>query len=139
MYIFRILVQIVAEYLLALLVNSVNVVDYNELFLVRNVGRRLAKRFHFGAEELDALFFQIVYKHDVVFGESRGFIESIVFANDCVDKRCFSGTCVSHQKNIQIVQFMKRFEYIDMRLVQVEICDKVGAIFQNKCWGFFLH
>jgi hypothetical protein len=98
MNVFGIFVHVIAENLLTLFVNGIDVVDHNDFLLPWDIGFGLAKRFHFGSEKLDALFFQIVDEHNVVFGENRGFVHSIIFADDGVNQRRFSGTRVSHNE-----------------------------------------
>ena len=74
-------------------------------FFPKNTGRRLTKCLEFIAKKLDALLFQIVDDHDVVFGESVGFREYVIFANNGVNKRGFSGTCVANEEDVCIVDF----------------------------------
>ena len=97
--------------MLALLVDIVNVIHDDGLFFPMDARLRLAKCLEFVAEKLDALFFQIVDGHDVVFGEDGGFREAIVFANDGVDDGGFSGTRVPNKKNVQVVNVVEGFEH----------------------------
>jgi hypothetical protein len=109
--ILAVFVNTVAEDLLTLFVDIVNVIDNNRLFLPQNTRRRLTKCLEFVAKKLDALFFQVVDDHDVVLGESVGFRESIIFANNGVNERGFAGTGVADEEDVGIVDFNERFQY----------------------------
>jgi hypothetical protein len=91
LHIVAVFVYVIAEHLLTLLVDAVNVVYYNEFTLAPDIGLRLAKRLHLVAKKLDSLFLQIVDKHDVVFGEYCLFVETVIVANDGVHQRGFAG------------------------------------------------
>ena len=111
MDILAVFVDTVAEDLLTLFIDVVDVVDNYRLFLPRNTGWRLTKCLEFVAKKLDALFFQVVDDHDIVFGESVGFRESVIFANNGVYKRGFAGTGVADEEDVGIVDFNERFKY----------------------------
>jgi hypothetical protein len=66
-------VDIIAEYLLALFVYIIEVVYHNHLFFPLDSGVGLTEGFHFIAEIVDALFFQIVDYEDVCFWYGVGF------------------------------------------------------------------
>jgi hypothetical protein len=73
MNIVLIFVNIVTEYLLALFVYIIEVVYDNHLFLSLDSGVGLTECFHFIAEIVDALFFQIVDDEDVGLRYGVGF------------------------------------------------------------------
>ncbi len=127
--IFRVLVDIVAKYLLTLFVDGVDVVDDNDFFFIWNIGGRLAKSFHLGAEILDALFFQVVDEGDVVLGKDGGFVHAVIFADDGVDERGFAGAGVADDENIQVVEFLEGFENSDVGVLEIKVIDEIGAIF----------
>jgi hypothetical protein len=93
-------VNTVAKHLLALFVDVVNVIHDDNLLFSGYAGLRLTKRLEFVAKKLDALFFQIVDDHDVVFRENRGFGESVIFADNGVDDGGLSRTSVSHEEDV---------------------------------------
>jgi hypothetical protein len=64
--IIAILVNAVAEYLLALFVNEVHVIENDDFLFVFNAGAGLAESFHFIPVKVDALFFEAVNMHDIV-------------------------------------------------------------------------
>jgi len=109
--IFRVLVDIVAKYLLTLFVDGVDVVDDNDFFL------------------LDALFFQVVDEGDVVLGKDGGFVHAVIFADDGVDERGFAGAGVADDENIQVVEFLEGFENSDVGVLEIKVIDEIGAIF----------
>ena len=95
-----IFVNTVAKHLLTLFVDVVNVVHHDNLLFSGYAGLRLAKRLEFVAKKLDALFFQIVDDHNVVFRENRGFSESVIFADNGVDDGGLPRTGVSHEEDV---------------------------------------
>jgi len=103
-----ILVNAVAKHLLALFVDGVHVVQQHEFFFAGNERPRLAKDFHVGAVVLDALVLQAVEHHDV-FGV---VVVAVVFADDGIDQRRFTGTRVAHNEQVQFVHLMERPEKI---------------------------
>jgi hypothetical protein len=60
-------VYIIAEYLLALFIDCIHVVDDNQLLLSVNRTARSAECFHLGSEIIDALFLQIIDKEYIRF------------------------------------------------------------------------
>lgn len=107
--IFGILVDIVAKDLLALFIDGVDIVDDDDFFFIWNIGRRLTEGFHFRAKILDALFFEIVDKGDIVLGERGVFVHAVILANDGVHERCFAGAGISHDEKIEIAHFLQGF------------------------------
>jgi hypothetical protein len=67
-----IFVQIVAKDLLTLLVDHIQVINDNEFLFTVNITGRSAKGFHFIAEIVDTLFFQIINMENIVL-RKRGF------------------------------------------------------------------
>jgi hypothetical protein len=66
-------VDVVAEYLLALFVDSIQVVDDNHFFLAVNRTLGLTEDFHFVSVVIDTLFFQIVDEKNIGLGDIGGF------------------------------------------------------------------
>jgi hypothetical protein len=131
--ILAVFIDTITEDLLALLVDIVDVIHDDGLLFPMDARLRLAKCLEFVAEKLDALFFQIVDGHDVVFGEDGGFREAVVFANNGVDDGGFAGTRISHKEYIQVVDVVEGFEHEMILRVEVEVADKIGAIFVDEC------
>jgi len=68
-----------------------------------------------------------------VFWEDGGFREAVVFANDGVDDGGFAGTRISHKKNVQVVDVVEGFEHEMILGVEVEVADKIRAVFVDEC------
>jgi hypothetical protein len=121
--------------LLTLFINYINVIDYNYFLLPVNAGLRLAKCLEFIAEELDALFLEVVDNHNVVFWKNRVFTKAVVFADNGIYKRGFTRTRISNKKNIQVVDIIECLEYIAMWFIEIEITDKIGFVFIDESCG----
>ena len=77
-------VDVIAEDLLALLIDIIEVVQYDELFFAWYAAMRLTKGLHFIAIVLDPLFFEIVYKEDIVLGKRGGLRQIVILSYDGV-------------------------------------------------------
>jgi len=109
---------------------------------------RLAKRFHFVPEIIDALFFQVIDKHNVGFGNGVGFRESIILPQNGIQHGGFPRTGVPDKDDIQVVNVHQgadnRYGIGSPRFLVAgcEFADIVGFVFRNKGWlwnGFGEH
>jgi hypothetical protein len=110
-YIVTIFVDVVAQYLLTLLIDGVDVVDDNHLFQRRLVCRaRLAKRLHFTAKITDALLLlEIVDKEDVLWTESLRIYEAEIIAYDGIEKGRLSRRRFPFDEQIQHILLHQQF------------------------------
>ena len=84
MHVVLVLVNAIAEHLLALFGDGVNIVHHNGFLFAENRATGLTKGFEFVAEILDALLFQIVNEQDVGLGNIGVGTQSIIFAQNAV-------------------------------------------------------
>jgi hypothetical protein len=82
-------VNVIAKHLLVLLIHHIQIVNDDNLLFPENGTVGLAKRFHFIAEKMNALFFQIVDEQNVVLGESVGFGHAIIQPYDGIEQGSF--------------------------------------------------
>jgi hypothetical protein len=142
-------VNVIAEDLLALFIDHVNVVNHNDFLFAINRRMGLAKRLHFVAEIMNALFFQIVDKHNVGFGNDVGFRESVILSQDGIQESGFSRTRVADKQDIEVVNVEQGAEngngvgfIVQVLIVQVlinKIIDIVGFVFRYECGGCIFH
>jgi len=129
-----VLVDIVAQHLLALLVDGVHVVDDNHLLVARRMcGPRLAKRLHFIAEITDTLLLlQIVDKEDVVLAESLRLAKAVVLADEGVQKGGLAGGHVAHEQHIQGIAVEQLLHHTVLVRGQEKVIQVIGLVFLNK-------
>lgn len=142
MYVVLVFVDIIAEHLLALFVDHVDVVNDDHLLFAINCTMGLAERLHIIAVELDALFFERVDKHYIGLGDGLRARESVVLANNRAEERRFSGADIAYYQGVQIVDFKEGFQ--DRRNIvfgvslMAELVDRVGFVFGDEC-GWYCH
>jgi hypothetical protein len=98
-----VLVDIIAKHLLTLFIDGVDVVDNNHFFLTVDRALGLTEDFHFVPVIIDALFFQIVDKENIDFGDVGSGRHSIIFANETVKKGGFPGPLLTNKENVEVV------------------------------------
>jgi len=75
-------VDVIAEDLLALLIDIIEIVQDDELLFARYAAMRLTKGLHFIAIVLDPLFFEIIDKQNVVLGKRGGLGQIVILSYD---------------------------------------------------------
>jgi hypothetical protein len=144
-YVRPVFVDIVAKHLLTLFVHGIDIVNDHDFLLAVYRTMGLAEGFHLVFEELDALLFQIVNKHDVRFGDIRSLRQSVVFSQKCVQHGRFPGIGSSNQENIQVVDvhecpqnkggFVAFSRFVGIMGV-VKIAQIAGCVFFDKGFRF---
>jgi hypothetical protein len=77
-------INVISKYLLALFIDGVYVIDDNHLFFAINGTLGLTEDFHFIPVIIDALFFQIIDKENIDFGNIGGGRQLVVFTNETI-------------------------------------------------------
>jgi hypothetical protein len=100
-----IFIDIVTEDLLALFIYGVHVVNHHHLLLTVYRTMRPTERLHFISIVINAALFQIIDEHNVRVGERVGLFETIIFADDCVEKCRFTGIRTADEQEVQVIYF----------------------------------
>ena len=127
----RVLVDVIAQHLLALLVNRLDVVNDDDLLAAD--GPRLAKRLHLVAEIRDALLLlQIVDKQDIVLPTLVLWTQPVRFPDQCIQERRFPRGRLPHKEHVGFQVQQQGLNDLLLRRVEIEIVYVVRFVFLNK-------
>ena len=134
-----VLVDVVAENVLALFVDPVDIVDDDHFFLAEEGRVGLAEYFHFVAKVLDSLFLEVVDEEDVFFRDfvvcgrgGGGGGQLVVFVDDGVEESGFPDMRIADKEDIQVFGFAQRFQYGQERRVRAHISDVDWLVLEMK-------
>ena len=121
----------IPKHLLTLLIDKVNVVQHDELFLPRDVRTCLAKSFDVRAKIMNPLFFQTIdvkYIFLVLFWT----IVLVIFTNQCVQNRRFSRSDISHKEQLNVIDVYQHGKHLKHFFVLCKIMKKQWLVFIDK-------